>query len=120
VSISRSSGVSSTIFLIVLIVHQIRQSERARRFDRIYRPALEAFRSFLIRYPMLGGQHPFGRVLFRAISNADLRLRTVGEHTRHASSELGNATDITSYQAPTAARSNEVPRGFSERPDQFG
>jgi hypothetical protein len=49
---------------------QVRQLELARRFDGIYRPDLEAFRSFLIRYPMLGGQHPFGRALFEAIRRA--------------------------------------------------
>jgi hypothetical protein len=49
---------------------QVRHSTLARKFDRIYRPALEDFRPFLIKYPMLGALHPFGRVLSRAIRKA--------------------------------------------------
>jgi hypothetical protein len=42
---------------------QIRQLIQSRKFDKLYRREIEAFRSFLIHYPMLGGHHRFGELL---------------------------------------------------------
>jgi hypothetical protein len=55
------------MYVVASSDEQIRQSISYRKFDRLYRPAVEEFRSFLVDYPLLGSLHPFGRVLLRAI-----------------------------------------------------
>lgn len=46
---------------------QVRHSELSRRFDRRYGQQLEGFKHHLVRFPMLGCLHPFGRSLDRAL-----------------------------------------------------
>jgi hypothetical protein len=49
---------------------QIRQLIQSRKFDKLYRREIEAFRSFLIQYPMLGAHHRFGELLRRIMKRA--------------------------------------------------
>jgi hypothetical protein len=49
---------------------EVRYTIIARRFDKLHRDDLIEFRSFLIRYPMLGLTKPFGEVLLKAMKKA--------------------------------------------------
>ena len=49
---------------------QLRQVRLSRKFDLVYGAEVEAFRKFLITYPMLGAEHPLGNLLSKAIKRA--------------------------------------------------
>lgn len=64
---------------------QVRQAVSFKKFETRYRDDVESFRTFLIRYPMLGIQHPFGQLLANVMKKASKTVlhashwyRTVG------------------------------------------
>ena len=48
----------------------LRSMSLSRKFDRLYKDDLEDFRDFLLKYPMLGADHPFGKLLADAMRRA--------------------------------------------------
>ncbi len=54
-------------YVVAASDEQIRHVTLQRKFRKEYGREFEAFGSFLIRYPMLGAQHPFGKALSRAM-----------------------------------------------------
>jgi hypothetical protein len=42
----------------------------SRKFDQLYKADLEDFRAFLTKHPMLGADHPFGKLLAQAVRRA--------------------------------------------------
>jgi hypothetical protein len=49
---------------------QIWHTAQSKNFDRLYERELEDFRAFLIRRPLLGPLHAFGRILAKAVGSA--------------------------------------------------
>jgi len=64
------STVCSGTLVVATAADQLRQARMSRKFNTLYRSELETFREFLIEYPMLGAEHPFGRVLSNAMKRA--------------------------------------------------
>ena len=64
------SQVESGAFVVIPTAEQLRQDRLARRFDLLYSSQLRHFRDLLIKYPMLGAEHPFGRLLSKAMKRA--------------------------------------------------
>jgi RES domain len=67
---SCESRVGAGTLVVAPTSEQLRQSRLSRRFDSLYRSELEAFRDFLVEYPMLGAEHPFGKLLLKAMRRA--------------------------------------------------
>ena len=61
------SRVSSGMLVATPTPEQLRQVRLSRKFDLVYGAEVEAFRKFLITYPMLGAEHPLGNLLSKAI-----------------------------------------------------
>jgi len=49
---------------------ELRLMALSRKFDRLYKADLEHFRDFLAKHPMLGADHPFGKLLAQAVRRA--------------------------------------------------
>jgi hypothetical protein len=64
------SRVRPGTFVVAANQDQIRQSIQSRKFDKLYRREIEAFRSFVIQYPMLGARHRFGELLRKVMKRA--------------------------------------------------
>jgi RES domain len=64
------SWVGSGMLVAVATPEQLRQTRLSKKFDALYGAEVEDFRKFLIKYPMLGAEHPFGKVLSKAITRA--------------------------------------------------
>lgn len=64
------SRVESGTLVVTPTAEQLRQRRLALRFDALYGAQLKDFREFLIKYPMLGTERPFGRLLSRAMKAA--------------------------------------------------
>jgi hypothetical protein len=64
------SGVHSGTFVFGTDRDELRRLALSKKFDRLYKKELDEFREFLLRYPMLGAEHPFGRRLAKAVSRA--------------------------------------------------
>jgi RES domain-containing protein len=62
------SRVQSGTFILGTDRSQLRRLALSKRFDRLHKRELEEFRDLLLRYPMLGAEHPFGRRLAKAVS----------------------------------------------------
>ena len=56
------SQVESGAFVVTPTAEQLRQDRLARRFDLLYSSKLRHFRDLLVKLPMLGAEHPFGRL----------------------------------------------------------
>jgi hypothetical protein len=67
-------GCESRIYLGTLVVtptaEQLKQTRLSKKFDLLYTAELKDFREFLIKYPMLGTEHPFGRLLSKVMKKA--------------------------------------------------
>jgi hypothetical protein len=74
--------------VVTRTAEQLRQSRLSKKFDVLYGAQLRDFRVFLVKHPMLGAEHPFGRLLSHAMKRAQ---KTVLEPsvwyraTRHSS-----------------------------------
>lgn len=103
------STVCSGTFVAATPPEQLRQARMSKRFNSLYRSELEAFREFLIKYPMLGAEHPFGRVLSDAMKRAK---ETVVEPSDryHATtySSTPNFEPRTQSEAIKANRYNQI------------
>lgn len=64
------SSVQSGTFVLGPDRSQLRRLALSKKFDRLHREEYEEFRDLLVRYPMLGAEHPFGRRLAKAVSRA--------------------------------------------------
>lgn len=64
------SRVLSGTWVLGLDRSELRRLSLSKKFDRLHKQQLEEFRDFLIRHPMLGADHPFGRMLAKAVSRA--------------------------------------------------
>lgn len=49
---------------------ELRLMSLSRKFDRLYKDDLEDFRGFLLKHPMLGADHRFGKLLANAVRRA--------------------------------------------------
>ena len=49
---------------------ELRRLSLSKKFDRLHEKELVRFRGFLVKHPMLGAEHPFGRMLGKAVSRA--------------------------------------------------
>jgi hypothetical protein len=49
---------------------ELRRLSLSKKFDRLHKEELVQFRDFLVKHPMLGAEHPFGRMLGKAVSRA--------------------------------------------------
>jgi RES domain len=67
---SCESPVRAGTFVVTPTTEQFRQARLSRKFDVLYSAQLKNFREFLINYPMLGAEHPFGRLLSKAMARA--------------------------------------------------
>jgi hypothetical protein len=64
------SRVQSGTFVLGADRRELWRLSLSKKFDRLHKKELEEFRDFLLRHPMLGAEHPFGRRLARAVSRA--------------------------------------------------
>lgn len=64
------SRVQSGTWVLGLDFSQLQRLSLSKKFDRLHREELEQFRAFLVHHPMLGAEHPFGRILAKAVSRA--------------------------------------------------
>ena len=68
------SSIGSGMLVATRTPTQLRQARLSKKFDLLYDAKVEDFRKFLIKYPMLGAEHPFGKVLSKAITRAGKAL----------------------------------------------
>jgi RES domain-containing protein len=64
------SRVQSGTWVLGLDRSELRRLSLSKKFDRLHRKELEQFRDFLLQHPLLGAEHPFGRMLAKAVSGA--------------------------------------------------
>lgn len=64
------SPVGSGMLVVTPTVEQLKQSRLSKKFDPLYSRQLREIREFLIKYPMLGAEHPFGKLLSRVMKRA--------------------------------------------------
>lgn len=64
------SPVQAGTCVLALDQSELRRLSLSKRFDRLHVKDLEQFRDFLVQHPMLGAEHPFGRMLAKAVSRA--------------------------------------------------
>jgi hypothetical protein len=64
------TAVGELTYVVAKTPEQLRQWRVSKKFMRLYGRQLTLFREFLIKYPMLGAEHPFGKSLFAAIKRA--------------------------------------------------
>jgi hypothetical protein len=64
------SQVRSGTFVLGADRSQLRLLALSKKFDQLHKKEVLAFREFLVRYPTLGADHPFGRLLAKAINGA--------------------------------------------------
>lgn len=65
-----ASRISSGMLVVTPTPEQNLQARLSKKFDILYRGELQDFREFLIRYPMLGAEHKFGKLLSKAMKRA--------------------------------------------------
>jgi hypothetical protein len=99
------SRVRPGTFVVAADQAQTRQALQSRKFDRLYRREIEAFRSFLIEYPMLGARHRFGELLRKVMKRAK-KTALEPRSWYHATTTLEAPvmTARTREQAETAGR----------------
>ena len=64
------SQVRSGTLVVTPTAEQLQQDRLAKKFDVLYSAQLRNFRDFLIKYPMLGAEHPFGTLLSKVMKKA--------------------------------------------------
>jgi hypothetical protein len=64
------SRVESGRWVLGLDRSDLRRLSLSKKFDRLHKEELVQFRDFLVKHPMLGAEHPFGRMLGKAVSRA--------------------------------------------------
>jgi hypothetical protein len=64
------SRVQSATWVLGLDRTELRRLSLSKNFDRLHKEELVYFRNFLVQHPMLGAEHPFGRMLAKAVSHA--------------------------------------------------
>ncbi len=64
------SRVRSGRWVLGLDRSELRRLSLSKKFDRLHEKELVRFRGFLVKHPMLGAEHPFGRMLGQAVSRA--------------------------------------------------
>ena len=64
------SRVESGRWVLGLDRSELRRLSLSKKFDRLHKEELMQFRDFLVKHPMLGAEHPFGRMLSKAVSRA--------------------------------------------------
>lgn len=57
-------------FVVTPTREQLRQVRLSDKFNVLYNAQVRDFREFLIKYPMLGAEHLFGRVLSKVMKTA--------------------------------------------------
>jgi hypothetical protein len=64
------SQVHAGTLVVAATWEQLQQARLSKKFDALYGVQVGHFREFLVRYPMLGMEHPFGKVLSQAMERA--------------------------------------------------
>lgn len=64
------SRICSETLVVTPMAEQLRQTRLSKKFDVLHGAQLRDFREFLIRHPMLGAEHPFGRLLSKVMKRA--------------------------------------------------
>jgi hypothetical protein len=103
------SRVSFGTLVLTYTPEQLQQARLSRRFDLLYADQLIAFREFLIKYPMLGAEHPFGRLLSKAMMKAKKTVLEPSQWFR-ATRKIGESKfqPRPSHESTTANRYNQI------------
>jgi RES domain len=65
-----ATRVSAGTFVVKNDPDELLEGRLRRKFDATYGELVKEFREFLIAFPMLGADHPFGKVLSKAMKRA--------------------------------------------------
>lgn len=103
------SQVTSGTLVVTPTTEQLQQTRLSKKFDVLYGAQLRDFREFLIKHPMLGAEHPFGRLLSNAMKRANkavLEPRAWYRATRYSSEPRFGPRP--SHESTTANRYNQI------------
>src|SRR6202007_3371868 len=64
------SAVQSGSFVLGADPKELRCLALSKKFDRLYAKHLKDFRDLLLEHPMLGAEHPLGKLLANAVNRA--------------------------------------------------
>jgi len=103
------SRVSPGTFVVTYTPEQLQQARLSKRFDLPDADQLMAFRNSLIKYPMLGAEHPFGRLLSKAMTKAKKTVLEPSEWFR-ATRKIGKSKfqPRPSHESMKASRHNQI------------
>lgn len=102
------SRVSTGTFVATLAPEQRQQARLARKFDLLYGNQMD-FREFLIKYPMLGAEHSFGKMLSEAMRRA--KTTTLEPQTWYRATSVdgfGTVGPRPSHETTRANRYNQI------------